>query len=118
MKTLSLLLLLLPVACKGSPETDGPDDSGAADTDTPVDTPVDTSEDPEESDDPDEPEDTGASGDSSEPDDTNTEPEAGANALPDFSLIDVNDTSPTASERVSPRDYLEKVSGWYFTHAT
>ena len=111
MKTLSLLLLLLPVACKGSPETDVPDDTGTLDTDSPADT-------SEDSDGPDQPEDTGASGDSSEPDDTDTEPEAGANALPDFSLLDVNDTSPTASEKVSPRDYLEKVSGWYFTHAT
>lgn len=36
----------------------------------------------------------------------------------DFSLVDVNTTSPTAGDPVSPRDYLAKVSGWYFGHAT
>ena len=36
----------------------------------------------------------------------------------DFSLVDVNATSPTAGDPVSPRDYLAKVSGWYFGHAT
>ena len=38
--------------------------------------------------------------------------------VPDFGLVDVNDTSPRYEEEVSPRDYLEAVSGWYFTHAT
>lgn len=37
---------------------------------------------------------------------------------PDFSLTDVNDTSPSAGDPVSPRDYLERVSAWYFAHAT
>lgn len=37
---------------------------------------------------------------------------------PDFSLTDVNATSPTHNQEVSPRDYLEQVSGWYFTYAT
>lgn len=37
---------------------------------------------------------------------------------PDFSLDDVNPTSATYGEAVSPRDYLEMVSGWYFGHAT
>jgi len=36
----------------------------------------------------------------------------------DFSLVDMNATSPTVGEPVSPRDYLAKVSGWYFGHAT
>ncbi|MFT4624981.1 MAG: hypothetical protein ACI8PZ_003647 [Myxococcota bacterium] len=39
-------------------------------------------------------------------------------AKPDFHIFDVNDTSPTFDTEVSPRDYLEKVSGWYFGHAT
>ncbi len=39
-------------------------------------------------------------------------------AQPDFLLADVNETSPTFGTDVSPRDYLEKVSGWYFGHAT
>jgi hypothetical protein len=33
-------------------------------------------------------------------------------------LIDVNPNSATYEQPVSPRDYLEKVSGWYFAHAT
>lgn len=37
---------------------------------------------------------------------------------PDFALLDVNSTSPTYKQPVSPRDYLEQVSGWYFTYAT
>jgi len=36
----------------------------------------------------------------------------------DFSLTDENATSLTSGEAVSPRDYLEVVSGWYFGHAT
>jgi hypothetical protein len=36
----------------------------------------------------------------------------------DFSLQDVNPASPTADQPVSPRDYLQRVSGWYFGHAT
>ena len=38
--------------------------------------------------------------------------------VPDFSLIDVNETSSTYSQGVSPRDYLSQVSAWYFGHAT
>ena len=38
--------------------------------------------------------------------------------LPDFSIADVNPTSPRFGDQVSPRDYLEAVSGWYFGHAT
>jgi hypothetical protein len=37
---------------------------------------------------------------------------------PDFSLLDVNPASPTSGQPVSPRDYLQRVSGWYFGHAT
>jgi hypothetical protein len=37
--------------------------------------------------------------------------------MPDFSLLDVNPNSPTADQSVSPRDYLEQVSGWYFGNA-
>jgi hypothetical protein len=37
---------------------------------------------------------------------------------PDFSLADVNPNSATSGEQVSPRDYLGKVSAWYFGHAT
>ena len=38
--------------------------------------------------------------------------------IPYFTLEDRNPTSPRYGRAVSPRDYLEKVSGWYFTHAT
>jgi hypothetical protein len=36
----------------------------------------------------------------------------------DFALVDVSADSPRSGELVSPRDYLEAVSGWYFGHAT
>jgi len=38
----------------------------------------------------------------------------GAEAVPDFSLIDVNSTSSTYNQLVSPRDYLQQTSAWYF----
>jgi hypothetical protein len=37
---------------------------------------------------------------------------------PDFSLVDQNPASATAGTAVSPRQYLGKVSAWYFGHAT
>ncbi len=43
---------------------------------------------------------------------------AGFDQVPDFSLTDVNTASATYNQAVSPRDYLQKVSGWYFGHAT
>ena len=46
------------------------------------------------------------------------EGEAGAQAMPDFALVDVNGTSSSYNQAVSPRDYLEQVSGWYFTYST
>ena len=36
---------------------------------------------------------------------------------PDFSLLDVNSTSTTYDEDVSPRDEVGRVSAWYFGHA-
>jgi hypothetical protein len=39
-------------------------------------------------------------------------------AMPDFLLPDVNATSERAGEEVSPRDYLDAASVWYFGHAT
>ncbi len=38
--------------------------------------------------------------------------------VPDFSLIDVNTTSPTYMQAVSPRQFMGQVSGWYFGHST
>ena len=49
---------------------------------------------------------------------TVTGPGPGPGQVPDFSLKDVNSTSPTFDQAVSPRDHLEKVSAWYFGHAT
>ena len=39
-------------------------------------------------------------------------------AVPDFGLMDVNTTSPTYQQAVSPRDYIGQVTGWYFGHST
>ena len=36
----------------------------------------------------------------------------------DFALIDVNPTSSTYDQAVSPRDYSGDVSAWYFGYAT
>ncbi len=44
-------------------------------------------------------------------------PEAEAAPMPDFELIDVNPNSATYNQGISPRDYLEQVSGWYFGEA-
>ncbi len=38
--------------------------------------------------------------------------------VPDFHLADVNPGSARYGQDVSPRDYLGKVSGWYFGHST
>jgi hypothetical protein len=38
--------------------------------------------------------------------------------VPAFSLTDVNPDSQTNQQAVSPRDYLQQVSAWYFGHAT
>ncbi len=37
--------------------------------------------------------------------------------MPDFSLLDVNETSITYNAYVSPVDYLGQVSAWYFGSA-
>ena len=36
----------------------------------------------------------------------------------EFSLIDMNVRSATAGQAVSPRQFLGKVSAWYFGHST
>lgn len=45
-------------------------------------------------------------------------PELSDEALPDFSLADVNLNSLRYREAVSPRDYLGQISAWYFGHST
>ncbi len=42
----------------------------------------------------------------------------GADRVADFALLDVNPTSATFNQTVSPRDYLGQVSAWYFGHST
>jgi hypothetical protein len=37
--------------------------------------------------------------------------------MPDFTLVDLNPASATYDQDVSPRDYLGKVSAWYFGRA-
>jgi hypothetical protein len=39
-------------------------------------------------------------------------------AVPDFTLMDVNTNSATYQQSVSPRDFMGQVSGWYFGHST
>ena len=38
--------------------------------------------------------------------------------VPDFTLPDINPTSPSFNQIISPRDYQGTVSAWYFGHAT
>jgi len=47
-----------------------------------------------------------------------TPPAAGGQAAPEFLLLDVNDTSPTSGQLVSPRQVTGNVSAWYFGSAT
>lgn len=44
--------------------------------------------------------------------------EADAEIMPDFALVDTNTSSLTYGQSVSPRDYLQQVSAWYFGHGT
>jgi hypothetical protein len=37
---------------------------------------------------------------------------------PDFGIADVNPNSATSGQTISPRDYVGKVSAWYFGHST
>ena len=41
-----------------------------------------------------------------------------AQMVPDFTLMDLNPMSSSAGQEVSPRDYLSRVSAWYFGHST
>ena len=48
-----------------------------------------------------------------------TPPDPGGDQrVPDFALRDVNPTSPTFDQDVSPRQYLGRISAWYFGSAT
>ena len=101
-----------------SPEDTSDTDTSVSDTDT-ADTedPVDTSDTLDT--------DTGDSDDTGAVDtadtgvvDTGTSMEPGLNAVPDFSLADINPNSVTMGQNISPRDYLQQISGWYFIKST
>lgn len=49
--------------------------------------------------------------------DPDSVPKSFGEALPDFSLEDVNTTSATHGQSVSPADYAGMASAWYFGHA-
>ncbi len=38
--------------------------------------------------------------------------------MPDFQLPDENLNSDLFGDSISPREYLQQVSGWYFIHTT
>ena len=38
--------------------------------------------------------------------------------VPDFSLVDVNPTSDTFNQTISPRDFDQGISAWYFGRST
>ena len=50
--------------------------------------------------------------------DSLAEGEGEVDPVPDFHLQDVNETSASFEQALSPRDYLQQVSAWYFGHAT
>jgi hypothetical protein len=46
-------------------------------------------------------------------------PQAAVGAqMPNFQLVDDNVLSDRFGETISPREYLQQVSGWYFIHTT
>lgn len=69
-----------------------------------------------------EPVDSGDSGDTANSEDTadtgEVVYEVSAEAPPDWSLPDLNPASPRYDEAISPRDYISRVSGYYFIHST
>jgi hypothetical protein len=40
------------------------------------------------------------------------------NPMPDFLLEDCNPGSPSVGQKISPRQYLGKISAWYFGAST
>jgi hypothetical protein len=58
--------------------------------------------------------------DTSDTTDTTDTSDSGSNVVmvTDFTLPDVNPQSATFGQDYSPRDYLQKVSGWYFIKGT
>ena len=99
-------------------------DIDTSDTETPVDT-GDTEDTSEETGDTNDTgsDDTGDTGDTADTavidtGDTGETTGPGPNAVPDFLLADINPNSSTMGQNISPRDYLQQISGWYFIKAT
>ena len=126
MFALSTLLSVFFTACG---EEDKPSDTATVEVDT-----ADTEDPVETGDAPDDTGDTSDTGSIDSGDTADTEPvdtgdtdtgvvdtgssEPGANAVPDFLLADINPNSSTVGQNISPRDYLQQISGWYFIKAT
>jgi hypothetical protein len=49
---------------------------------------------------------------------TTPPPGTGPQVVPEFLLVDVNPTSTTNGDDVSPRDSLGLITAWYFASAT
>ena len=125
---LSIVLAFLLSGCTGDEkpfDTANPDTSDTestedtSDSDTTV---VDTSDSGDTSDT--NGEETGSPPDTASVDtaDTDTDTDStsgpGPNAVPDFLLADINPNSSTLGQNISPRDYLQQISGWYFIKST
>lgn len=117
--------LLLALACAPRSDTGEPSDpvgDGDTDADTDSDTDADADTDADSDADADADTDTDADADTDTDTDSDTDSDTDTDTstamVPDFSLIDENPSSATAGQPVSPRDHLQRVSGWYFTHAS
>lgn len=51
-------------------------------------------------------------------DDSPTSNQDDGDRAPAFRLVDLNSSSPTHDQSISPRDHLGRVSAWYFGHST
>lgn len=106
-----MVLWFLAAACSAPKDDTGDTATGTADTaDTAADTATDTDSGAADT------ADSGA--DTADTGGDTADTGVSASAVPDFSLPDLNAASPRYGQSVSPRDYMEKVSGWYFIHAT
>ncbi len=124
MRTIGLIFLLLACETKKSQEPlpvpePAPEPSEETDSaeDTDVDTGVDTDEDTGTDTDTGDEIETGETGEIPDTSDTG-EFEIPEDALSDFSLPDINTASATYQQIISPRDYIQQVTGWYFIKAT
>ena len=133
---LSAALSLSALSIFGCGEEEKPTDSGSVDTDTMEDTSDTTDTNPVDTADTTDTDlvdtgdtsivDTADTDTADTTDTTDTDPVdtdtgsvgPGPNAVVDFSLPDTNPSSPTVGQTISPRDYLQQVSGWYFIKAT